>query len=129
GRDPADRPSPSGHGPFRHVELDGLAADLDPDELPLGAFVLDALEGRLADEVARLVEVDRPSEPDFVGVVLDRHVRAVVQDARLDAADIRRTRGAEVVLLSRLDDDVPERPALRTDEQIQLVSNLDRQTV
>src|SRR3989475_3434856 len=124
GRDPADRPSPGGHGPFRHVEFDGLAVDLNPDQFPLRAFVLDALEGGFADEVARLVEVDGPPESDFVRVVLDCHVRAVVQDARLDAADIRGTRGPEVVLLPRLDDRVPEMPALRTVEQIQLVSDL-----
>src|SRR5712691_564845 len=124
GRDPADRSSSGGHGPFRHVEFDWLAVDLNPDQFPLRAFVLDALEGGLADEIARLVEVDGPPESDFVRVVLDRHVRAVVQDARLDAADIRGTRGPEVVLLPRLDDRVPEMPALRTVEQIQLVSDL-----
>src|SRR2546422_608618 len=74
------------------------------------------------------VAVRGPSGADFVWVVLDRHVGAVVQDACLDAADIRGTRGAEVVLLTRLDDGVPETPALRTVEQIELVSDLARPT-
>src|SRR5437899_4368471 len=128
GGDSADRPSSGGHGPFRHVELDRLAVDLEADELPLRAFVIDACEGRLADEVARLVEVHGPSEADLVRIVLDRHVRAVVQDARLDPADIRGTRGPEVVLLPRLHDGVPELPAERAVEKVQLVADLSRPT-
>src|SRR5207247_10606840 len=126
--DSADRPSSGGHGPFRHVELDRLAVDLDADEPPLRTFVLEACEGRFADEVARLVEVDGPSEAHLIGVVLDRHVRAVVQDARLDAADIRGARGPAVVLLPRLHDRVPELSSERAVEEVQLVADLPRPT-
>src|SRR2546427_5022041 len=128
GCDPADRPFPGRHGPLRHVEPDRLAVDLDPDELPFRAFVFDPLQSCFADEVAWFVEVHRPAESDLVRIVLDHHVRAVVQDARLDPANVGWAGGPQVVLLPGFDDGFPEWTATRSIEEVQFVADLSRPT-
>src|SRR6266571_6257938 len=128
GCDPANRSSPGRHGPLRHVEPDRLAVDLDPDEFPFRAFVLDSLQSCFADEVAWLVEVHGPAESDLVRIVLDHHVRAVVPDARLDPANVGRARGPQIVLFPGFDDGIPELTATRSIEEVQFVADLPRPT-
>src|SRR5712692_1117709 len=95
-------------GPLRHVESEGLAGDLDSDQLAPRALFLDPLEGGLPDERARLVQVDETTEIDLVRIVLDRHVSPVVQDARLDSPDVRWPSRSKVVFLPRLHHGIPE---------------------
>src|SRR3970040_2141440 len=100
-------PTASLNRPLRHVELDGGAVDLDADEFALRPFILNSLEGRLPDEIGWLREVHGPAQADLIGVVLDRHVRAVVEDPRFDAADVGGPRRPDVVSLSGLHERVP----------------------
>src|SRR5437870_8635757 len=97
------------HRPFGLVELDGRAFDLDPGNLSANALRLDASQGRPADEVLGLVEVHGPSEPEFIGVVREGHVGAVVEDPRLDPADVRGAGRPNLVALARGHDPLPQR--------------------
>ena len=85
----------------RELERERVAGNLDPDELAADALRPDRLEGVLADVVGRL-RFDEPLEPhDLERVVVDRHVRAVVEDAGLDPARLARGDRADPVRLAR----------------------------
>src|SRR6266566_471647 len=92
---------------FRPPRVDLRTMDLYARELALDAGFLDPREGLLSDEVRLLVRVDEPPEVDLVRIVLERHVGAVVQDSRLDPADLGGSDRPHVVLLARLHDPVP----------------------
>src|SRR5438132_3430947 len=80
--------SAAAHRIARHVEIEPRAVDLDPRQLLPDSLLLDAAQCGAPDELGRLVELDQPLEPYLVGIVLERHVDAVVEDAGFDAADV-----------------------------------------
>src|SRR3989454_3907591 len=80
--------SAAAHRIARHVEIEPRAVDLDPRQLPPDSLLLDAAQCGAPDELGRLVELDQALEPYLVGIVLERHVDAVVEDAGFDAADV-----------------------------------------
>src|SRR6267378_6538078 len=95
--------------------------DLQADELPPDAFLLDPLESLFPDEVRLLVEVDEPAEVHLVRIVLERHVGSVIQDARLDPADLRRSDRPDLVLLPRVHDPIPQLDAATPVTQVDFV--------
>src|SRR5207245_11504333 len=80
------------------------------------------------DEVLLRAEIDEPSQPYFIGVVFERHVGPVVQDATLDPPNLRGRDRADVVFLPRLHDPVPELDASTAVRQVHLVADLGRPT-
>ena len=121
-----DWPAVVPHRPLRLVELDRRTLDLDAGDLPAYPLRLDALQGCPADEVLRLVEVDSPSQPDFVGVVLECHVGAVVENPRLDPADVRGAGRPDLVGLAGADDSLPELVSPAAIAQVDLVPDFAR---
>ena len=89
------------------VPDDRLAADAQTDQPLIHPLLLDAGERLFADEIS-FVQVHLPAEPHFVGIVLDVHVLAVGEDARLDAADMAGRDYAEVELLALLENIGPD---------------------
>src|SRR5579883_960727 len=85
-------------------------ADLDADQLALDPLRLDALEGRLADEVGFLVEVDHPlvAHVDLEGIGVEPHVAAKGQDTALYAANVARPDDGQAVRLAGLHDRIPD---------------------
>src|SRR5436190_18400921 len=96
------------------------ALELDAHELAGNALLPDLLERRLADVVLRLL-LHEPLEPaDLERVRREVHVGVVVVDPGLDAASLHRGDGADVELLPRLEDGVPELLALVVADQVDL---------
>src|SRR5438132_8660380 len=118
----------------RHVPVAGghrmdlRTWDLDADELSLQALFLDLRERLLPDEVCLLAEIDEPAQTYFVGVVFERHVGPVIQDATLDPPNLRGRDWADVVFLPGFHDPVPELDASTAVRQIHLVADLGRPT-
>ena len=95
-----------------------------PTSLRLTPAAADLLEGGLADVVG-LLRLDQPLEAhDLERVVGDRHVRAVVEDAGLDAARLARRDRADVVGPAGLHDPVPQVAAAGGVAEVDLVADL-----
>ena len=110
----------------RQLERQRVAGDLDADELAIDALRADLLERRLADVVG-VLRLDQPLEAhDLERLVGDGHVRAVVEDAGLDAARLARRDRPDVVRLAGLHDPVPQVAAARRVAQVDLVADLAR---
>ena len=108
----------------RQLEREGVARDLDADQLAAHAASADLLERRLADVVG-VLRLDQPFEPHHLErVVLDRHVRAVVEDAGLDPARLARRDRPDLVRPPGLHDPVPQVAAARRVAQVDLVADL-----
>src|SRR3989442_15709419 len=116
--------SAAAHRIARHVEIEPRAVDLDPRQLLPDSLLLDAAQCGAPDELGRLVELDHPLEPYFVGTVLERHVDAVVEDAGFDAADVGGAGRRDAVGLAGRHDTVPQLGAARRLEEIDLVAEL-----
>src|SRR5947199_51028 len=84
-----------------------LAADLDADELPLDAFLLDASKRFLPDEGGLLVEIDHPlvAHVHLVRVRVEPHVRAEREDAGFDALDVTGPDDLKLVRLAGFEHD------------------------
>src|SRR5437667_135934 len=93
---------------FRGPGVDLRAMNLNADELPLHAFLLNFRERLLPNEIRFLIQIHEPAEVDFVRVVFQGHVGPVVQNPCLDPSDLRGRNRADVVLLPGLEDSVPE---------------------
>src|SRR5262245_63890631 len=107
----------------RDLERQRLAGELDPDELAVDAPDPDLLERRLADVVGRL-RLDEPLEAhDLERVVLDRHVRAVVEDAGLDPAGLDGRHRPDAELPAGLEHAVPQVAAARRVAKVDLVAD------
>src|SRR3990172_7298507 len=121
----ADSLSVRGDGPvFRNPRADHRSVDLHADELARYALGLRPLDRLLPDVVWVLVEVHGPTEAHLERVVVEDDVRGVVQDARLNPADLGRRDGADVVWLARLHDPIPELLRERAVPEVQLVADL-----
>src|SRR5262245_27708575 len=108
----------------RELERERVALDLDADQLAADALDPDLLEGRLAD-VVRLLRLDQPLEThDLERVVVEGHVRAVVEDAGLDPPRLARGDRADVVGPAGVHDPVPQVTAARRISQVDLVADL-----
>ena len=108
----------------RQLERQRVAGDLDADQLAIDARRADLLEGGLADVVG-VLRLDEPLEAhDVERRVVDRHVRAVVEDAGLDPARLARRDRPDVVRLARLHQPVPQVAAARRVAQVDLVADL-----
>src|SRR5436190_360666 len=122
--DPA--PARQGVALARELERKGVACDLDADELSIHAPRADRLERGLAD-VVRLLLLDEPLEAgDVERRVIDRHVRAIVEDARLDPASLARRDRPDAVRLARLEHAVPQVATARRVAQVDLIADLAR---
>src|ERR1041384_5932218 len=124
GSNPPHRPAARGDRPFRHVELDPGAGDLDADELPLHPLRLDPPERLLPDVVGALPLVDQPLQAGLVDIVRQGHVGAPVEDPRLHPADVGGPGGTDVVRLPGLHDPLPELVAPAPVPEVDLVADL-----
>jgi hypothetical protein len=101
--------------------------DVDPDELPVDAFLGDPSQRVLADEVRVLIQLDEPLQPaDVERRVLAPHVRSVVEDAGLDPARLRWRDRADPVCPARLLDQAPQLISPRRVAEVELVADLSR---
>src|SRR5688500_8293894 len=109
------------YGPeLRHLGAELVAVELDADELPVDALRPDPLQRVLADVVLWLV-LDEPLQTHHVQRrVGDRHIRAVVEDARLDTARLAGCDRLDTELLPRVGDGAPEFVALGAVEEVHL---------
>src|SRR5581483_1455878 len=113
---PDDRPEPG------ELRLEGIATELEPDEFAANALASDALQGLLADVVLRLFLHESLEAHDLEWVVLERHIRVVVHDARLDPPGFHRGGRANVELLARGHHGVPQVVTSGGVEQVDLES-------
>src|SRR5207302_3313247 len=98
---------------------------LDADQLAPHALCLDALERLAADEVGGSVELDQPLHArDLERVVLEPHVRSVVEDPSLDPARLARCDGHDPIRLAGGHDPLPELITSTAIAQVDLVPDL-----
>ena len=105
------------------------SADLDADQLAVDPPLVDRAQRVAADEVLLLLELDHPlvAVADLVGVLLDRHVAAMREDASLDPPDVTGSGRREAMRLAGLDQRVPQLEPVATGvAEIELIAELAR---
>jgi hypothetical protein len=116
--------APEGGPELDQLPPKGIALHLDAHQLPGYASSTDPLQRVLPDVVALLVLNEPLQAGDFEWVVGERHVGAIVEDARLDAAGLARGDRTDVVGSTGLHDPFPEVVAPIRVSEIDLVPDL-----